>query len=265
MTSAAQRWSAELAAWAIPDAILAAAPESPWGFPVELWKATDDLADDSPSRRRAIEALPAGGSVLDVGCGGGRGSLSVAVGLAAAGLPAPLLTGVDESAAMLESFVAAAAEQGLAPATVCGSWPEVAGEVPPADVVVCHHVAYNVPELVPFARALQEHARRRVVLELTDVHPMVPLGPLWLRFHGLERPSGPDAGLAAEVLAEGGITTVLERHRMAPRAIGHEQLVAFTRRRLCLTADRDAEVEAAMGPRPADREVVTLWWDTASG
>ena len=70
MTDAAERWQAELAGWAIPDEILAQAPESPWGFPPELFAAPPDPID-TPSRDRALEALPPGGSVLDVGCGGG--------------------------------------------------------------------------------------------------------------------------------------------------------------------------------------------------
>ena len=33
MTAAARRWADQLAAWAIPDEILATAPESPWSLP----------------------------------------------------------------------------------------------------------------------------------------------------------------------------------------------------------------------------------------
>ncbi|MDP9241458.1 MAG: SAM-dependent methyltransferase, partial [Actinomycetota bacterium] len=89
--SAADQWRDELASWAIPDEILAAASESPWGFPVELFRVADAVEPsmpDTPSRRRALEALPAGGSVLDVGCGGGAASLALAP-------PAGRLVGVD--------------------------------------------------------------------------------------------------------------------------------------------------------------------------
>ena len=36
--------------------------------------------------------------------------------------------------------------------TTEGTWPTVAEPPPVADVVVCHHVAYNVSDLAPFAR-----------------------------------------------------------------------------------------------------------------
>src|SRR5512135_2791286 len=99
MTSArAERWAKDLAAWAIPQDILDAAPESPWGFPVELFlrRAQDEPAE-TPSRARAREALPDGGSVLDVGCGAGAAARALVP-------PAGVLIGVDESAEMLAAF-----------------------------------------------------------------------------------------------------------------------------------------------------------------
>jgi hypothetical protein len=63
-----RRWQDELAGWTIPDDLLAAAPESPWSFPAELFGDPGPPVD-SPSRQRALGTLPDGGSVLDVGCG----------------------------------------------------------------------------------------------------------------------------------------------------------------------------------------------------
>ena len=94
--NALDRWRSELAGWAIPPEILAQAPEPPWGFPVEMFRAQDDPAD-SPSRRVAAQALGDGGSVLDVGCGGGAAAMAV--------VPrAGHVAGVDSSADMLAAF-----------------------------------------------------------------------------------------------------------------------------------------------------------------
>jgi len=263
------RWRERLEDWAIPEEILAAAPESPWGCPVGLFRSRARRAGSrpaTPSNREAARFLPAGGTVLDVGAGGGAASLPLA-GMAGR------LVAVDESPAMVAAFLAAAEAAGVAAEGVEGRWPEVAGRVAPADVVVCHHVLYNVADLAPFADALTGHARRRVVAELTDRHPLVGLGPLWRRFHDLERPTGPGADDAVAALEALGLRVARQDWESQDR-FGFDdldELVAFTRRRLCLPADRDPEVAAALldeGTRQVDgvwvsgqpRRVTTLSW-----
>jgi SAM-dependent methyltransferase len=261
MTSAADRWRDDLAAWAIPDEILAVAPESPWIHPVELFTVVGDVPD-SPSHARAREALLAGGSVLDVGCGGGRAALALVP-------PAGSVVGVDHQEAMLERFAAAAGDRGVPAVVVQGDWPAVAGAAPVCDVVVCHHVAYNVADIVPFLRALDAHARRRVVLELPVSHPLASLSPMWSRFWGLQRPTRPTCDDLLDVAREAGLDARLDRWSEEPGAgrtpLSPEQQARFLRIRLCLPADREPEVRAALAEQgePAPREVATLWWDPA--
>lgn len=257
---AARRWASALADWAIPEPILQAAPESPWIHPVPLFRVPDGPPPDTPSHRRAREALPAGGSVLDVGCGGGRAALAVCP-------PGAEVIGVDQQPGMLDAFRTAAEQRGLAHHEVLGDWPAVAPGVPPADVVVCHHVAYNVAELAGFARALHEHARHRVVLELPVRHPLATMAPFWRRFWNLERPDGPTATDAAAVLREAGLPAQLEEwdDPGPPReaALPAEEQVRMLRVRLCLPAERDPEIAAALAeqPRFTPRRLATLWWD----
>lgn len=258
-TTAARRWREALAAWAIPEEILAAAPESPYGFDVGLFaRIADEALDrDTPSRRIAREALPEGGSVLDIGCGGGAGALPLVP-------PASLVIGLDEQRDMLEAFAARAEATGVAHDEIEGAWPDAADRTPMADVVVCHNVLYNVPDLVPFARALDDHARTRVVVELHDRHPVAWLNPYWRTFHDLERPEGPTAQDARDVLTEAGIGAEIERWSRPHRwdTEDEDALVGFVRRRLCLAVDREEEVRTAVRahPPPVDRAVATLWW-----
>src|SRR6266536_5891238 len=194
--SALDRWREELEAWAIPEEIMERAPESPWGFPVGMFRAKADQArrrEPTPSNLEARRFLGEGGIVLDVGAGGGAASLPLAGG-------AGRIVAVDESAGMIETFLAAARATGVQADGVHGRWPDVAGEVGPADVVVCHDVLYNVQDLGPFALALTGDARGGGVAQLTERHPLAPLAPLWRRFHGLDRPQGPTAGDAVAAL-----------------------------------------------------------------
>jgi hypothetical protein len=84
-------------------------------------------------------------------------------------------------------------------AEIAGRWPDVADQAPVAAVVVCRHVVYNAADLAPFLAALHGHAERRVVVELTELHPQSDLGPLWKAIHGIDRPSVPTAQDAIDV------------------------------------------------------------------
>lgn len=269
---ALERWAGELASWAIPPEILSAAPESPYGFPTEVFRsrAVRATAGDDPSSRRALEALAGGGVVLDVGAGGGAASLPLAP-------PATRLVAVDPSAELLAGFRADAAARGIEADGVEGAWPAIAGATEIADVVVCHHVLYNVADLGPFVRALDEHARRRVIVELTDEHPLAWMRDLWLVFHGIERPLGPTAEDARAAIAALGFDVRREdrlRSELAGGFARRADAVALIRRRLCLPASLDADVEERLGDRlaesdglwsvgPRDQVVATLWWDVA--
>ncbi|MDR2985462.1 MAG: class I SAM-dependent methyltransferase, partial [Nocardiopsaceae bacterium] len=183
------RWRTDLAAWAIPDHILASVPESPWVLPRQMFaRRADKLAAEpaGPSYERAWAALDPHGSVLDVGSGPGAACLPL--------LPRTTdLTAVDVEEEMLALLADRAKARRVTARCVAGRWPDVAPKTPVADVVTCHHVVYNVPDLGPFLVALGNHARRQVIVETADLHPMTSLNELWLRFHDLRRPDQPTA------------------------------------------------------------------------
>ncbi len=258
--NAARRWREDLDSWAIPAEIIDAAPESPWGCPPGLFaRAAEEALDKqsgapTPSLLRAREVLAEGGSVLDVGAGGGAASLPLCP-------PAASVTAVDQSPQMLERFADLAERQGIDHHEVEGLWPDVAGQVGAADVVVCNHALYNVGDLVPFVTALTDHARRRVVVEITATHPQALLNPLWEHFHGLARPTRPTADDALAIVRELGLEVGVEEFDgpMRWQNHQHDDVVAFMRKRLCLPPERDTEV-ATLLPPPVARPHVVLWW-----
>jgi SAM-dependent methyltransferase len=268
-TELLRAWAEDLAAWRIPESILSSTVESPWVLPEEVFARRADryLAEPGgPSYECALEALGRGGSVLDLGAGGGAASLPLAS-------RTTTLTAVDSHQPLLDDLVRRATPLGLSPLVICGTWPEAAAKAPKADVVLCHHVIYNVPDLEPFIAALSRHARRRVVVEITVRHPLTDLNPYWKQFHGLDRPEGPTAEQVIEILEALGLH-VKAKHWTRPAMAEYDSfatLVDVTRRRLCLPPERRDDVATALlnagvsEDCPADlgssgRELVTLWW-----
>jgi SAM-dependent methyltransferase len=261
VVTAADHWRDALARWAIPDHVLTSAPANPHGFSVRRFT---ELADEAlrqpptPTHARAAERLPQDGSVLDVGCGGGAGSLPLRD-------RAGLVIGADESAAMLRAFATGAARAGIAAQTVEGRWPDAADAAPVADVVVCLHVVYNVADLAPFVQALSDHARHRVVLEFPTEHPLAWLRPYWRAIHDVERPDGPTGDDALAVFAEAGHPAQHHRWRRVNslHLAGPDEQIAFVCQRLAVGDDRRPEVAALIAEHgvPTERPVITAWWD----
>jgi SAM-dependent methyltransferase len=264
------RWRDDLASWAIPACILASVPESPWVLPGKVFaRRADRLSTEpaGPSFDRAWAALDPPGTVLDVGSGPGAASLPL--------LPrTTALTAVDADEPMLALLAERSGARGVRADCIAGRWPDVAGQVPAADVVTCHHVAYNVPDLGPFVTALTDHARRLVVIEVAYLHPLTSLNELWLRFHGLARPGRPTGVDILAILTAMGLRIGHERWSR-PAGADYEsfaELTDVTRRRLCLPPQRaadvaDALIEAGVDPaHPQDlgssgRDVLSIWWD----
>jgi SAM-dependent methyltransferase len=254
MGSAARRWAEMQEGRGIPPEILARAPALPWLHDPSYF-AAPQVPVDTPSRAAGLALLGAGGTVLDVGAGGGDASLALAGSVTH-------ITANDRQADMLEAFAADATARGIPFRTVHGRWPDAAADAGTADVVVSHHVLHNVVDLPPFLEALTAAARRGVVVEMLAEHPMAWLDALWVHFHDLHRPPPATTGDAVAVLRELGIDAGVQRwERVSPP----RQDPAWVTRTLCLPADREPEVAAALAatpPRP--RHAATLTWSAKS-
>lgn len=260
--AAADAWAEHLAQWSLPDHVVAQAAESPWKFDVGRFAVDDTIDRDSTSSRWAREILPpTGGTVLDVGCGGGRAALALVPS-------ANEVIGVDMSGAMLDAFVEAAAAAGVARRTIHGSWPDVAPITPPADVVVCHHVVYNVADIVPFVLALTMRARLGVVVEMPIEHPMSAWSEGLEHFWGIERPDRPRLDDFIAVLREIGLdpeSVTGPRAPLSRAGADPKQFLQTARRRLCLSPDRDDELSAWLAEHPPSfvSDVATVRWPGA--
>jgi len=255
-TTQREKWARSLAEWAIPQEILDKAQTSPWIHPPVLFQVPEEI-NLTISHTRAFEALPVGGSVLDVGCGGGVAAFALTP-------PAAHVIGVDHQSEMLEMFAGNAKKRGATYEVFEGFWPQLAPEVPTADVVVCHHVVYNVADIGPFLQELGSHARSRVVIEMPIRHPLSNMSGAWKHFWNLERPTNPTAEDLLAVLKEIGINARVQYWSGQLRdRVDIDQDSEFMRVRLCLPPERLPEVREYLlaNPQPSQREIATIWWD----
>jgi SAM-dependent methyltransferase len=268
VSRAADRWRDQLEAWAIPQRLLDAVPDSPYSWTPELWSRGSTAEDpDDPTMRILGRFLGDSGSLLDVGAGTGRISLPFAE-------RGHRVTAVERNSGMAEALRAAAAEMNVDVALTARAWPEAAEAVGVHDVVVSAHVVYDVAEIGPFLEALHGAAGRAVVLEATPRHPWSRLTPFYERLHGLRRPHGPTIEDLVGVIRETvGVAAALERWtgRRTTRFLDRDELLEFFRRRLVLPTERFGELEDLLAPfitgdggrfvlDLGEPEIVTAWW-----
>ena len=253
---ASEKWKSDLEAWSIPQEIIDQAPESPWIHPPALFQIPQ-VIELTPSHQKAFDALPDGGSILDIGCGGGIAAFAM-------GSKAGKVIGVDHQLEMLEMFTQNAQDRHVDSAVHEGFWPAIEDQVEIADVAVAHHVVYNVQEIVPFITAMNSHAGNRVVLEMPQHHPLSNLSSAWKFFWNLDRPSSPTPQDLIQVLKEMGINAQLQLWEGKLRQERNlDDAVRFTRIRLCLPESREHEVRQFLENHPPSetRSLATIWWD----
>ena len=161
-----------------------------------------------------VEALRShlrpGDTLLDVGAGGGRFSLPLA-------LSCRSVSAVEPSPSMCAVLRETAEEYGIENVSITESgWLEASVE--PADVILCSHVVYVIEDIGAFVRKLNSHARRLALCVLFQSPPQAQIYGLWEQVHGEPRHPLPCLPEFLPVLEELGIrATVTEMEGQGPR------------------------------------------------
>ena len=165
--------------------------------------------------------------VLDIGAGGGRFALSLALGCRE-------VIALDPSAGMLDVLRASAAEHGVANVRVLEArWP--VADPPAADLALIAQVGYDVEPIGAFLDGMEAAARRLCVAVLLDRPPPSAVDALWPEVHGEERASLPALPeFLVLLLARGRLPEVRLVERAALGAATREELVNRARRLLWL-------------------------------
>ncbi len=237
------KWKDNLAKWAIPDRILELCEDDPWQIPAQLLMPQARAQEKSPTMEKQLQLLPYQGTVLDVGVGAGSGSLYLAE-------YASEIIGVDQNSQMLDIFIQQGKQRGIRTKAIKGTWPKISPQVQKTDLVISHHVAYNVANIVEFIQALFDYAKSGVVIEVTTQHPMASLNRFWEYFYQLKRPNRPNAKDLFEIILAMGFDGVEYKEFKSKRNSDSNsylpQRAELIRRRLCLPKTSLGQVQDAI-------------------
>ena len=143
---------------------------------------------------RLLEEISRDYTVIDVGAGGGRLALPIA-------LHCSHVTAVEPSPAMGEVLSSVAQEHHIENISLVQSeWQEA--RVDPADQTLCVHVLYTIQDIGGFVTKLEDHARKQVMVVMYGAPPQSQNYPLWEKVHGTPRLPLPSVPELREVLSE---------------------------------------------------------------
>ena len=178
------------------DRMRGARPTDHWTQYARQFKADPRRTGEALVERLRARLLP-GDSLLDVGAGGGRLALPLA-------LNCQSVTAVEPSPSMCAVLRETAEESDIGVSVVEADW--LNAEVEPADMALCSHVVYVVEDIEPFVRKLERHARRLVLVVMFQSAPQSQLYGLWEQAHGEPRHPLPSLPQFRDVLDELGVT-----------------------------------------------------------
>jgi SAM-dependent methyltransferase len=160
------------------------APERPdfYAPTAHIFRA-DPRRTDDPSLDILCAMVQPGETWLDIGAGGGRYALPLA-------LRAGEVIAVEPSQAMRSNLRQGMADYGINNIRIIeGRWP--LAKPPEVDVAMMAHVGYDIEDIGSFLDAMEASARRLCVAVMLDRAPTVSAEFIWPQVHGEKRVSLP--------------------------------------------------------------------------
>ena len=218
--------------------------------PVAGMFRADPRRRDDPALEALRSLVRASDTVLDIGAGGGRLALPLA-------LETHRVIAIDPSEGMLGVLRAGMAEHDISNIEVInGRWPEVADGIQ-ADVALISHIGYDVEDIGPFLDAMEVAARRLCVAVLLEQPPPTEADRLWPDVHGEARaalPSLPE--FLALLLARGRLFEVRLVDRSPQTYHDSNMVLTWLRQQLWTTPDgpKDLRLQQVVRERLTERD-----------
>jgi len=217
------------------------APERPDFYaPVAANFKADPRRTDEPALEHLRALVRPGETWLDIGAGGGRYALPIA-------LLARDVVALDPSEGMLAVLGEGMAEHGIDNVrAMTGRWPMP--DAPKADVCLIAHVGYDIEGIGPFLDAMEASAGRLCVAVLLARSPAAAAEGFWPPVHGEERallPALPE--FLALQLARGRLCEVRLSERSGLTYSSREGAIGFLRQQLFIEpgGEKDAKLAEA--------------------
>lgn len=209
--------------------------------PIASWFRADPLRQGDATLDTLRALVKPGDTVLDIGAGGGRYSLPLA-------LHAREVIAVEPSEGMRSVLAEGMAEHGIDNIRVVEStWP--CDELLRADVALISHVGYDIEDFGPFLDAMEESAGRLCIAALLSRPPPSRSDPFWEAIHGEPRdplPALPE--FLALQLARGRLCEVSFVEYGGIAYDTEEDIIRFLRQQLWIVEDspQDKQLRAML-------------------
>jgi SAM-dependent methyltransferase len=220
--------------------------------PVASRFRVDPRRTDDPSLDALLTLARPDESWLDVGAGGGRYALPLALAVRE-------VIAVDPSQGMLEVLREGTTEHGIRNVRVVeGRWPAAAADPSlRADVAFIAHVGYDVEQIGPFLDAFERSARRLCVAMLFWRRPTWAIDRLWPAVHGVERALLPALReMVTLLMARGRPVRVQLVESPAGSFESVEQVVGLARHQTWVRpgSEKDGKLEAVVRERLTEHD-----------
>lgn len=211
----------------------------------------DPRRTDDPSLDALLGLARPDESWLDIGAGGGRYALPLALAVRE-------VIAVDPSPGMLNVLREGMAEHDIQNVRVVeGRWPAAADPSLEADVSFIAHVGYDVEQIGPFLDAMERSARRLCVAMLFWRRPTWAMDRLWPAVHGVERALLPAMRELVTVLMARGRPVNVQIVEVPPTTVESvEQVQGMARHQTWVRpgSEADGRLEAAIRERLVERD-----------
>jgi SAM-dependent methyltransferase len=218
--------------------------------PVAGMFRADPRRRDEPTLEALRELVRPADVVLDIGAGGGRYALPLA-------LAVHEVIALEPSEGMRRVLADGLSEHVIRNVrVVAGRWPESAADLG-ADVTLMSHIGYDIEDIGPFLDAMESAARRVCVAVLLSQAPPTEADRLWPQVHGVERAALPSLReFLMLLLARGRLFEVQLLERSAQSYDQPEQVLSWLRQQLWTApgGGKDALLERVARERLQERD-----------